>query len=131
MEERFPDLDGIIGLNQENLPIKDTVKTAFGAIGQQFAARFPNKQVFCPEYKRFYLDKELEEYANKIDKLYWCKEAMLIHLHPAYDKKWEDFTHHSVRQHLKEDRLTYMKRRDNNLLWGDTFGFFNTLSHKK
>ena len=121
MLTHFPDLDGIIGLYQENLPEKDVVKTAFGAIGDKFVERFPNKKVFCEDYERFYLDKELELFSEKQQKLYFSKTASLIHYHPAYHPELEDETHHLVRTHLSADRKTFMKRQQKHLLWGDNF----------
>jgi len=121
METNFPDLDGVIGLYQENLPETDTVKTAFGAIGDKFLSRFPNKKVFCEDYERFYLDKELELFSAKINRLILSKEASLIHCHPAYNALWDDFTHKDVRTHLAGDRLMFMKRQRKHLLWGENF----------
>lgn len=121
MDSKFPDLNGAIGINQENIPKDQQCKGAFGCLGTEFINSFQNKQVFCPSYERFYLDSELYEYASKTNRFYFSEEAKLIHLHPAFDKTQEDGTHHNVRQYLREDRITNNKRKAKNLLWGDSF----------
>jgi hypothetical protein len=131
MNTNFPDLDGIIGLYQENIPEDQVVKTAFGAIGTNFINRFPKKQVFCPDYRYFYLDKELEEYSNKICRLYWDTSAKLIHLHPGFSDYKPDDTHNKIRKSLRLDRDTYNKRQKLGLHWGENFELVNTLPFKK
>lgn len=121
MREHFPDTDGVIGLRQENIPIADACQGAFGIIGKKYTERFPDKQVFCPQYERFYLDREVELYAKSINKFYYAKEAMLKHLHPAYNREWEDMTHFSVRKYLHQDKQNYILRQTKQLLWGKSF----------
>ena len=52
-QKYFPDFDGVMGINQINLPKEKTIKTAFGVIGREYSHRFPNKQIFCPDFSRF------------------------------------------------------------------------------
>ena len=118
MLKHFPDTDGVIGIYQENIPEDQAVKAAFGVIGMKFANRFPQRKVFCEAYHRFYLDKELEEYATSIDKFYFDRESKLIHLHPAFDSTQDDLTHHNVRQYLRKDKETYFERKEKGLLYG-------------
>jgi hypothetical protein len=121
--KEYPDLDGVIGIRQSNLPVDQALQTAFGAIGTKFADRFPNRQVFCPLYKRFYGDRELYEYTTKIGKLYFNENGgpELMHLHPAFDSKQLDETHHEVRKFLNKDRIKYAQRHEKGLLWGETY----------
>ena len=117
----FPDLDGIIGLNQKNITDLQKVKSAFGAIGIKYADRFPNREVFCPDYYRFFADFELWQYAKQINKFVFCKEAQLVHLHPAFYKNLEDETHKEVRKYLSLDKKTFQRRQIEELLWGQDF----------
>jgi len=117
--ERFPDLDGIVGLNQEN--ISNALDVAFGAVGCKYAERFPNKQFFCPDYYRFYGDSEIGEFAKKINKFYFCSEAKITHLHPSIYPQYRDDTHAKVRTFLAKDRHTNALRKSLNLLWGESF----------
>jgi len=121
MTSEFYDFDGVIGIRQENIPENQAVKTAFGLIGHRFADRFPERKVFCEDYKRFYLDKELYEYSTSVNKFYFSDTAKLTHLHPAFDSSQEDATHDNVRTHLKSDMKTYVKRKELNYLWGADF----------
>ena len=117
----FPDFDGVVGINQVNIPEGQKVESAFGVIGIKYANRFPNKQVFCPDYYRFFADFELWQYAKHINKFVFSKKAQLIHLHPAFDSKQSDETHKEVRKYFSKDKKTFNIRKDNKLLWGLTY----------
>jgi hypothetical protein len=117
----FPDGDGVLGLRQSNIPQDQAVEGAFGVIGKKYAERFPDSQVFCPSYYRFFGDFELWRYAKSIDKFLFCIPARIQHLHPAFSKEQEDETHRLVRKWLPTDRQTFKLRQSKNLLWGDSF----------
>ena len=119
--ENFPDYDGVLGIDQENLKDSQKVQTAFGVIGAKFADRFPSRQVFAPYYFRFYADKELELFSMSIDKLYFSRETKLTHYHPAFFKNKTDDTHVLVRKYHSLDRYTFRMRIRNKLLWGRNF----------
>jgi len=125
MNKYFPDLDGVIGLYQENIPLEEQCKCAFSAIGIKFMDRFPNRKVFNEQYKRFFLDQELYEYASKIGKHYFDMNSPLIHLHPSYSNYKADKTHSEVRKFLKEDQKIYNLRKEQKLLWGENFNLIN------
>jgi len=129
MNTHYQDLDGIVAIVQENIPEDQVCKTAFGAIGSKFINRFKNKRVFCEDYDRFFLDKELEEYATKNNKLFYStnkEEApLLIHHHPAFSSYSMDSTHYDVRKYLAKDKNTYNKRKSKNLLWGESYKLIN------
>lgn len=120
-KNNFPDFDGIVGLNQSNGPKEQCLDSAFCAIGSKYADRFPDRNVYCLDYFRFYADKEIGEYAKSIDKFYFGEEVKIIHLHPAFTKLSPDETHNKVREFLNKDRTTYTKRKQKNLLWGRCF----------
>jgi len=121
---KFPDTDGLVGIRQANLHPDQALQTAFGAIGNKFAERFPNKAVFCTNYERFFLDKELFLYSTKVNKLHFQEEGgpELIHYHPAFYKEMLDSTHTDVRTHLNKDRIMFNRRQSSGLLWGENFG---------
>lgn len=121
----FPDTDGVLGLNQVNIADPRKVESAFGVIGTKYADRFPNRQVWCPDYHRFYGDWELWKYAKDIGKFYFSEVARVNHYHPCTDKKLEDSTHYNVRTFLKEDKVTFQRRQIFNLLWGKNFSLIN------
>ena len=120
-KSNYPDYDGVIGIKQDNL-VKQNVETlqgAFGAIGLKYADRFPNRQIWCTDYNRFYADKELQLYAESINKFFYCEEAKIDHWHGSF--YGEDETHKKVRLHLQEDKRTFNQRQTMGLLWGKTY----------
>ncbi len=121
----FPDFDGVLGLNQINIPSDQKVEAAFGVIGMKYADRFPDRQVFCPEYYRFYGDFELWRYASEINKFVFGKDVRIEHFHPAFYPNLEDNTHREVRRWIARDRDTFRKRQEKNFLWGRTWDLIN------
>ena len=55
-QKNFPNYDGVMGLRQANIPQKQAVEGAFGIIGKKYTERFPEGQVWCLDYNRFYAD---------------------------------------------------------------------------
>jgi glycosyltransferase involved in cell wall biosynthesis len=121
MNRNFPDLDGIIGIKQEGFGNIKTMPSAFGAIGSKFMDRFPDRKVFCENYKRFFLDEELYLYSTSINKFHLEETATLIHCHPCLKKEYEDETHFNVRIHLNKDKIMFNRRQSAKLLWGESF----------
>jgi len=119
--ENFPDFDGMVGLKMKNCPPGQAVQAAFGILGKRFTERFLEKQVFCPEYKKFCIDKELEIFAKSVNRFVFCEEATLVHHHPAFTNTPKDKTHEFVRQHLPRDLDIFKKRREKKYLWGENF----------
>jgi hypothetical protein len=126
----FPDYDGVIGLNQLNLNEFQKVEGAFGVIGRKYAERFPNKQVFCLDYYRFWGDFELMQHAKEIHKFHFSTEAQLIHNHPCTNRKFQDATHEDVRKYISKDKEIFNKRKEKGLLWGRTWDLINITERK-
>ena len=70
-------------------------------IGKKFIERFPERQVCCPDYRFFYQDEEVLEYAKSIKKFVLCKEASLIHHSANFYKNEMDETHKISRDEIK------------------------------
>ena len=93
-----------------------------GLIGRKFAERYSNRQCFCPDYVSFYADSEVGDYAEKINKFYYCEEAKLIHYHPAFYKNEVDEAHRQVRdKEANLDKVINAERKKLGLLWGKSF----------
>lgn len=118
-EKYLPDTDGVLGLNQVNIP--NGSDSAMGIIGMRFADRFPQRQCFCPDYISFHADAELGKYAKSIGKFVFCEEAKIVHYHPAIVKEEKDNTHGIVRQFKQRDAEVRNLRKLRNLLWGRDF----------
>jgi len=118
--KHFPDFDGVMGLNQCNLPTEKTIQSAFGVIGTIYANRFPDRQVFCPEYYRFYGDYEIMLYAKSINKFHYGENVRIDHLHGDFTKL-KDGTHRAVRKYKEKDCPIYSNRQTKKYIWGKTF----------
>ena len=110
----FKDLDGIVGLNQLQDGKPKGRKNAFGLVGTTFIDRFPNRQLFCPDYKHF-ADPELGELANSLKKFYFNERAKIDHRRP------KDKTFELGMEVYKEDKETRKQRRSLGYLWGKNF----------
>ena len=127
-QKHFPDFDGVMGINQSNLPKDEILKSAFGVIGTKYANRFPDRQVWCPDFYRFFGDEELMRYAESIDKFHYAENVKIRHLHPSHEKGCSsDSTHRVVRKFRSKDVEIHHKRKINNLLWGQNFKLIGEL----
>ena len=114
--------DGVVGMRQANLEgVVKTAPAAFGIVGAGFAQRFPNSQVFCPDYYHLWIDMELEWYAKSVNKFVFAEDACLNHYHPCIDPGLEDETHRRLRERKDLDREMWKERRKRGYLWGKDF----------
>lgn len=111
LQTRAPDTDALIAIEQD---VKGC-STAFGLLGRKFINRFPQGQVFCPDYTHYGGDSELGRFANSIGRLYMCPEAKVIH-HRA-----KDLTYKLAKPIEQQDFKYIRERRNKGLLWGKTF----------
>lgn len=115
------DFDGVVGFNVENSLDGQPCKAAFGMVGKKFAGRFPDCQVFCPEYWCFYLDVELEEYASSLGRFFFAQQARMSHFHPEFEGGEPDECHKHHRRNKTKDIILHSVRREEKLLWGREF----------
>ena len=125
---RFPDKDGMVGISQV-YPLHTEAKWKENgqcAIGKNFILKFPDRQVCCVDYVHFYQDEEVLEYAKSINKFVLCRNAELIHHHPAFYSNEMDETHKIPRGETHDrDRATYLKRKHKDLIWGKSWELVN------
>jgi len=122
MEREYPDRDGVVGFNQVTL--EKFCEAAFVLMGDKFMDRFPDRQVYCPDYRHYYADTEFMKYAKSVNKFTYCKEAEVEHYHPVYTGK-QDETNKVSRLSYKQDRQTASERSEKGFLWGRDFGLIN------
>jgi len=113
MRNHFPDGDGLVGIRQLNRPHGS--KSAFGLVGRKFVNRFPNNQMFCPDYVHYGSDTELGDFARSINRFIFCKEATVLHLN------LRDKTDKLARTMFEKDGVTRRTRASKGLLWGREF----------
>lgn len=115
----FPDYDGVVAAKVSDMTKQ--MESAFCAVGMKFADRFPNRAIWCPDYKVFYCDEELGLFAKSIDKFYFCEAAQLTYYFPHTTLRM-DSTWKWHRRNKREDVEMNRKRHKANLLWGRDFG---------
>lgn len=113
MEEHFPDGDGLVGLNQNC----QGIDSAFGLMGRKFIERFPERQVFCPDYVHFVSDAELGAFTKSIGKFYFCSGVTLKH-----ERNQQDETFRLGVGMWGRDMAMHVKRYQKGFLWGSNFG---------
>lgn len=125
-EDRFPDLDGLVGLKIANMdPLPGVREYCFFAAGRKFIERFPDAQLFCPDYYHFYADTELGRGANEAGAFYFAEEARINTFQVNNGRADIDATWRASRSRKKEDDAQNARRRENGLLWGRTFDRVN------
>lgn len=116
----YPDYDGVMGCMQSNAIDDQGFKGAFPVIGRAFADRFPERQVWCPDYYRLHADEELMLYAKQMGKFAFSEKCKIVHWHPAFGGVI-DSTHLKVREWRDYDKKVFRMRRGRKLLWGETY----------
>lgn len=112
--EFFPDSDGVVGLNTVNFDAKDT---SIMLIGEKFINRFPDRKIYFPGYKHFGADTELGNFAKRIGRFQFIRDAMVRHFHPACGVPLDE-THYHGRKYLNEDLKLFEERERGRLVWG-------------
>lgn len=111
LRARFPDGDGLIGLNT----LGTSIQSAFGLMGKKFIDRFPDRQVFCPDYIHFASDNEVGDFARLEHRFCFCPKAIIRHT------KLRDTTTELGLAVKRLDRAAWRHRRNKGLCWGVNF----------
>jgi len=114
MREWFPDYDGVIGIKQEPGGYHPS---GVALVGQPFLQRYPERQLFCPDYWHFSAH-EVMWHAEAVERFHLEEGATFWHLHPAKFKEEMDETHREGRIHKDRDMALIAERKNNNLIWG-------------
>lgn len=114
--KKAPDGDGMTIIKQDVIGCA----SAFGIIGRKFTARFPQRQVFCPDYIHYCSDFELGKYARSVGRMYHGDGAKLTHHRP------KDETFRLAKSVLNRDLKAQTERAEKGWLWGKNFNLFCT-----
>jgi len=117
LKEKFPDGDGLIALKQQ----QKRSGAAVGLVGKKFTERFPNKELFCPDYIHYYPDLELWLYAIATERHFQCIEAVLVH------HRLQDEAYNHSNQSREHDVTMNRERKKRGYLWGKTFDLVGDL----
>jgi glycosyltransferase involved in cell wall biosynthesis len=120
LNEKFPDLDGIIGFNQENMKGLHPYKGAFGLIGRRYLDRFTSRKWLFPKFFGHFSDMYSTFIAEKLGKFYYEENAKVIHHHPLVTKIKDTSTveilkHHHTDNEIREILLSLVDKH----YWGD------------
>ena len=109
----FPDDDGVLGLrqNHQHHPAGITL------IGQKFLNRYPDRQVFNPQYNLFAC-QEIEWLATHYGKFQMSKDILVNHYHPCFYPNEKDKTHIEGRITKNKDMRLIQERKQKGLIWG-------------
>lgn len=111
LNKLFPDGDGVIGLDVENMTQKQKSPYAFMLIGNKFFNERLKRRMFFPGYLHFFADTELGEAANKIGRFELCKEAKVYHFHPVTGAPADETYLKNREQRLQHDHALFHKRK--------------------
>jgi len=112
MERKFPDLDGVIGINQN---LQKFCPAAMNLTGRKFINRFPGRKLYNPAYQHFCVDSELWHYAQHQQKFHFCKRSRVIH------RRYNDPCHALARKTLLSDRhIWWAKKGKPESYWPNT-----------
>jgi len=117
MKSLYPSGDGLIALKQS----QKRSGGAFGLIGDKFVERFPDREVFCPDYLHFGSDTELKDFAVKAGLYYFCTDAVVWHDRSFRRPEVQDEAFNIGRAGKDRDIETYRTRRRKGFLWGENF----------
>jgi len=110
IQERFPDGDGAVSLWKRN-------NAVIGLYGRKFVERFPERQMFCPEYIHYCADAECAQVVKKLKKVANLPrgESNVKHLGER------DETHSLAQKSRAKDSERYEKREEKGYKWGIDF----------
>ncbi len=92
-------------------------RCCFGLFGYKFADLFPNRQVFCPDYRHYGSDSELLRTVKQLGLFAYPpeRESQVIH------HRSDDETRRLARQTRTEDHEIRDERRERGYQWGVDF----------
>lgn len=110
MQRCFPDGFGVVGIGRKN-------RGAFGLFGRKWADRFPNREVFCPDFIHYCGDSELYQTVTELGKFAIPpeRESQVTHF------RLNDETRRLARQIRARDRKIWHKREEKGYKWGIDF----------
>jgi len=132
-KQNFLDGDGVIGLNQDCPGHPNYTFKWFGQtlMGRKFIRRYGDNDLCCPDYKHFYQDEEMWEFAKSNGLIAICPEALIHHYHPSFILDEVDETHGIIRIGPKSPKDHDIKmraeRKARNYLWGRDFNLVGEL----
>jgi len=110
MQRDYPDGDGVVSIGRKN-------RCVFGLMGNKFINRFPDRQVFCPDYIHYCSDSELLGTVKRLGKLTYPpdRQCQVKHF------RMKDETWRLARRARTRDREIHRERQEKGYQWGIDF----------
>jgi len=110
MQRDYPDGDGVVSIGRKN-------RCVFGLMGNKFVNRFPDRQVFCPDYIHYCSDSELLGTVKRLGKLTYPpdRQCQVKHF------RMKDETWRLARRARSRDREIHKERQEKGYQWGVDF----------
>jgi len=111
--DTLPDKIGVVGLNTQDIRIKDGNPLAHWMAHKKMLKHIPGGSFFSTEYRHAYGDNELKDIADELGRWVYAKKSKIKHLHPVngltetdegYDKAYSD-------KNMRHDFKTYCRRK--------------------
>lgn len=118
--QKFKDDDGVVGFKQTPGSYDPT---GVALVGQTFLQRYPDKQLFFPQYYHFSsqevfrLCERIRVFSNK-NVFVQDDKVMVEHLHPSKFTQLLDKTHVEARVYSSRDHSLSKQRKNKGLVWG-------------
>jgi hypothetical protein len=110
LEDSFENDCGVVGFKIANMDEKNASPYAYMLIGSVFFTDILKRKLFWHEYKHFYADTELGNFAKWLDRFIVCNDAEVMHFHPSAGYP-ADYTHTNRRhEKWKHDYRIYEER---------------------
>lgn len=113
----FPDGEGMVGFNDLHHD-GNKLSTHF-AVGRQFAVETLGGCLVCPRYQHFYVDQEAMARAKRAGRFSWASNAVVEHLHPAFQTAPTDRLYEGTKRFFEADSEMFLARA--RLGWPDDF----------
>ena len=115
--------DGVVGMSIVNYPKHFPWRSGFGpyqligsGVIKSFKSAYPDKTIFCPDYKRICWECEFAAYIRFHNAIWYCHDARVDHWRPdqsTNSAQWKpDKSHVEGRMgSMERDRQMYLERR--------------------
>lgn len=110
---RFPDGDGVVGLEQASAHHPAGV----ALVGARFLDRYPGRRLFNPDYWHFAC-QEVGRLAESLGRFAVAYGPLVIHHHPGCEHNEMDQTHVEARVRREADLALSARRQHDGDVWG-------------
>lgn len=108
MQKHFPDLDGVLWLNDGHTHKR---LNTIVCMGRKYFERF--NFIYEPTYKSLFADNEFTDISVKLQKVFYIEQVLIQHRHPMNVGGASDNLYRRNDAHFYTDRKLYFYRKEN------------------